>query len=50
MEKLILGFQPEENVPEKEKNPEEIIAITETDGGISEEVEVENIELVEDGE
>ena len=29
---------------------EEIIAITETDGGIGEEVEVENIELVEDGE
>ena len=29
---------------------EEIIAATETDGGIGEEVEVENIELVEDGE
>lgn len=37
-------------VLEIEKNPEEIIAITETDGGIGEEVEVENIELVEDGE
>lgn len=29
---------------------DDIIAATETDGGIGEEVEVENIELVEDGE
>ena len=40
----------EEKDLETEKIPEEIIAITETDGGIGEEVEVENIELVEDGE
>jgi hypothetical protein len=29
---------------------EEIIAVTETDGGIGEEVEVANVELAEDGE
>lgn len=29
---------------------EEIIAATETDGGIGEEVEVTDVELVEDGE
>ena len=29
---------------------DDIIAATDTDGGIGEEVEVENIELVEDGE
>ena len=43
-------MKKKEEALEKEKNPEEIIAITETDGGIGEEVEVENIELVEDGE
>ena len=43
-------MKKEEEALEKEKNLEEIIAITETDGGIGEEVEVENIELVEDGE
>ena len=39
-------MKKKEEAPEKEKNLEEIIAITETDGGIGEEVEVENIELV----
>ena len=29
---------------------EEVIAITETDGGIGEEMEVSNIELAKDGE
>ena len=29
---------------------EEIIAVTETDGGIGEEIEVSNIELAKDGE
>lgn len=29
---------------------EEIIAVTETDGGVGEEVEVGNIELAKDGE
>ena len=29
---------------------EDVIAVTETDGGISEEVEVANVELAEDGE
>lgn len=32
------------------KDVEEIIAATETNGGIGEEIEVSNIELVEDGE
>lgn len=31
-------------------NNEEIIAATETDGGIGEEIEVSDIELVKDGE
>lgn len=35
---------------EEQMTIDDIIAATETDGGIGEEVEVENIELVEDGE
>lgn len=31
-------------------NNEEIIAVTDTDGGIGEEVEVTNIELAKDGD
>ena len=38
-----------EEALEKEKNLEEIIAITETDGGIGEEIEVGDIELAKDG-
>ena len=39
----------EEKDLEIEKIPEEIIAITETDGGIGEEIEVSDIELAKDG-
>jgi len=35
---------------EEQMTIDDIIAATDTDGGIGEEVEVENIELVEDGE
>lgn len=35
---------------EEQMTIDNIIAATDTDGGIGEEVEVENIELVEDGE
>lgn len=38
-----------EKALEVEKKPEEIIAITETDGGIGEEIEVGDIELAKDG-
>ena len=39
----------EEKDLEIEKIQEEIIAITETDGGIGEEIEVSDIELAKDG-
>lgn len=42
-------MKKKEEALEKEKNLEEIIAITETDGGIGEEIEVGDIELVKDG-
>lgn len=42
-------MKKKEKAPEKEKNLEEIIAITETDGGIGEEIEVGDIELAKDG-
>ena len=42
-------MKKKEEALEKEKNLEEIIAITETDGGIGEEIEVSDIELAKDG-
>ena len=42
-------MKKKEEALEIDKIPEEIIAITETDGGIGEEIEVGDIELAKDG-
>ena len=42
-------MKKEEKILEVEIDQEEIIAITETDGGIGEEIEVGDIELAKDG-
>lgn len=42
-------MKKKEKILEVEIDPEEIIAITETDGGIGEEIEVGDIELAKDG-